>query len=389
MATMRQIIWLADLASAAGLRIRHLEVIACLALYLYSLSRAWSNPAKDFAFPLLVALLAGALLPRRHWVSLLTLAVASYYFALRLALGNVGLGTGGDRDDAVVIVAQSLLAGSYSPDLRPFTGNPITTGPVSGLLSLPFVALTGSDNVLSALLFLLLVGVLRWRHSDGPLLPVSLAMFALFPTFQSDYLASNEELSYGWLFMLPAAHLAQRAESARRAAAFGALCALAVGVRPSYAYAALFLAVYWAIGARRNLWLVAGLAGAGVLIAVTLPYALQVGYVRLAQGYVASYTSIGPAQAGTIGSALALLTPLILALLTRRLTLHLAWGVIAATMVGHLASHLLFVPFHLLYWAIPVLYWLPEAGRWLTHSLDPQLVDVICDDHLAARRDNE
>jgi hypothetical protein len=177
-----------------------------------------------------------------------TLLLRSYVFGI----ANGRHDSGSDRDDAVEIGARALLQLHNPWESQSILGLPITTGPSSLFLALPFVALGDSINMLTFLFWLLFLallwlGDLRTQNGSLPwlvallLMPISGLAHTLF--------WSLDELYYGAI-LLPFVWLSLERGSLFLAGAVAALIALS---RLSYVFGLLGLGIWWLTHKRPSL----------------------------------------------------------------------------------------------------------------------------------------
>ncbi len=170
--------------------------------------------------------------------------------------------SGADRDDAVEIGARALLAGHNPWDETSILDLPITTGPSSLIVALPFVAATGNINSLSfvgwALLFVFCVaGDIRYRNNSLP----TLLLLLLLPasTFFHTMFWSLDEL-YWAAIISPLLWIALNRQMFATA---GTVAALMVLSRLSYAFGVLAVGLWWLLQERRKPTSIVRLAAGG------------------------------------------------------------------------------------------------------------------------------
>ena len=174
-----------------------------------------------------------------------------------------------DRDDAVEIAAAAVLHGSNPWGHQSILGLPITTGPTSILMALPFVGVLGKINLLTFIMWSSFVTILaladiRQRNNTffTACILLCLPWFGFLHTLQW----SLDELYYAAV-LSPLLWLALSCEKPILAGVFGGAMVFA---RLSYAPAVIAAGLWWVISARpspRNLLRVA-FGGFGFAIAV-------------------------------------------------------------------------------------------------------------------------
>ena len=358
--------------------IKKLEIAFGLALFSFMLMhRSYLGlkeglsllPITILSLPVLIVFIWGVWLPRKKWVILLLLAVLFFYTGLRLYRGNANLLAEGDRDDAVVMLAQGLLDGKALNAERTFLDGAITTGPVSGVLVLPFVYFFGSNNVLSWILFALLLGAfyLRRGNFDSPLIGISMAVLVFYPRFNWCYWEAGEELLYGWVFIFPAVWIAGKmiagatGHSLKYTVLLGVLLGLAVGVRIAYAIPVVFLLALLMFYGKAKQAFLAALIAMGVFFLSCLPYIV---FSSPEQFFNELLFKVWLPR-GKSGSPFLLVFVTITAFFSFKRKLNPAAGVILAAMAGHIYTGLFLIPWHIYYWILPIVFWLPDFGEWL------------------------
>lgn len=195
----------------------------------------------------------------------LLLLVSDYVFTIAVGAQD----SQSDRDEAVELAAESLLAGA-NPWANPTPLNtPITTGPASVLLALPSVLTTHHVDAVSWLfygLFLTLLCAADLQRRNDTFMPLGLFFLSGFLGIQHALYWSLDELAWAYLVLVGAWWL--RTNGWPMGA--GACLAFALCSRASYGFP-VFAFLCWdryrADGGRDRLRLATGAALAAALIA--------------------------------------------------------------------------------------------------------------------------
>ena len=235
------------------------------------------------AFLGIVALAVAAFLRAPRW-SCYALLAATLLVVTTISVFQVS--TGGQdprstRDDAVEIAAHSLLAGD-NPWTAAKISVPITTGPASILLALPWVALFGRVNELTFVFYVLffaflLAGDLRYRN--GTFLPLGLFICLGEFGFEHTRYWSLEELYWPYAALGLAWVLVGRGALV----AAGACLGFAVCARVSYAFPVFGFLCWYTRGGRGS---VSGLVRLGIgavagTAVVLAPFVIVAGWTLL------------------------------------------------------------------------------------------------------------
>lgn len=205
----------------------------------------------------------------------LTLSTTSHH-VLEVALGSQNAGS--DRDDAVIVGARALLAHQNPWVMRTQLDNPLTTGPLSFIVALPFVASADDITALIFLFWLALIGVvlivdIAHESAQFPFAALIFHLGMFWITHSQRW--RLEELSFGNLLFVPATWAAMSKRKSMWLLS-GFCAALTLCIRPSYVFALSAFAL-WAVWPPERSWRRAGyLAGGGVLGIVVI-----LGIVRL------------------------------------------------------------------------------------------------------------
>jgi hypothetical protein len=206
----------------------------------FSLGGGWQGHVALLTLALLVAQLARA--PRWVTYGLLLVGFACVVGHDVFVAATGQQDPGADRDDAVEIACRAVLHAHNPWSKHTPLHNPISTGPASILVALPFVALTGGIVSLTFLFWMLVAGCAiagdRARRRDAAVVMIQLLQLGLFDTHTMRYWALDE-LSFAVPLFLVAWQLAIR----RRYALTGVILAATLLWRASYALPVLgFLA---------------------------------------------------------------------------------------------------------------------------------------------------
>lgn len=212
----------------------------------------------------------GAVLARRSRsvvYSLLAIALALHVIAYVQIVADGAHDPQSTRDTAVELGAAAFLRGE-NPWSVPL-GVPLTTGPVSILLAVPFVAVFGEINWLSCGFWFALFGLLLWFdvRSESSTWPALVVLF-LLGVLDFDYTLywSLEEFYYPVVYLAVAYGLATRS----RWMGVGACLAAAVLTRPNYLLQALAFAWWCAQKDAPGRWRQLALIAVGFILASAL-----------------------------------------------------------------------------------------------------------------------
>jgi hypothetical protein len=238
-------------------------------LYLYTSFRDASLYRWILCGLILVVFLIAARVPR--WICYA--AVICGMIAL-IALGvfvdaNGRQDATADRDDAVEVAANALLAGNNPWSCKTPLGLPITTGPSSILLALPFVRLFGQIHGLSFIMWLVFIGILAFgdiRRRNNTFLTVCLLLLFRWFGFLHTLHWSLDELYYAailspllWLSLIRG-----------RFGLVGVVGGFMVLSRLSYAPAVLASGLWWLLRERRSFRSVRSVALGGAAFAAAV-----------------------------------------------------------------------------------------------------------------------
>jgi hypothetical protein len=240
-----------------------------LLLLVYTFFNAGGREADIALGGVVIAAMAALRVPRGVVYAAILLGVLWWVSDYVFIYAHGGQDKGADRDDAVEIGARALGAGKNPWHKHSILGLPITTGPTSLLLALPFVALSNSIDALTfafwaLFLVLLALGDVRTQNRTFPFL----AGFLLLPFsgFSHTLFWALDELYYGailvaalWLLM----------ESQRLFLA-GALAGLIALGRLSYSFGLLAFGIWWLLARRPRPREILRLFFGGVAVAVAL-----------------------------------------------------------------------------------------------------------------------
>lgn len=258
-----------------------------------------------------------------------------------------------DRDDAVEIAATALLQGSNPWSHRSILDLPITTGPTSILMALPFVGTLGKINGLTFImwgLFIVILALADIRQRNNTFVTACLLLF--FPWF--GYLHtlhwSLDELYYPAI-LSPLLWLAFSRQKAMLAGAVGGAMAFA---RLSYAPAVIAAGLWWILRSRprpRSLFCVA-VGGLGFVAVVLGLFWMvggheflhsnfwqnsQIGSLRNNGNFFSSSLSflLEALPKGTLGSTMLVLVLTALAALAMRRLEHPFYHMAVASVLAH------------------------------------------------------
>jgi len=189
----------------ARYRVTALSVLILLAIF-YPFAAKGAPPA---VFAALCAVGACLALRAPRWACYaallvaLLLLVSDYVFTIAVGAQD----SQSDRDEAVELAAESLLAGS-NPWANPTQLNtPITTGPASVLLALPSVLTTRHVDALSWLFYALFLGLLcaaDLQRRNDTFMPLGLLFLSGFLGIQHALYWSLDELAWAYLVLVAA-----------------------------------------------------------------------------------------------------------------------------------------------------------------------------------------
>jgi hypothetical protein len=306
---------------------------------------------------------------RQHKHVILIIAFAIFYVGIKVYRGMSTLNVEGDRDDALYYSVVNLLHGIYPYDKPTFLGQSVTTGPVSILMSVPFVLAFDNINILSVILLFLTIWFLFQIERDNqvPIIPVALCSF-LFFNIRSDFWHAAEEIIYGWVFIFLAIALLSASMKKRGTLvmlSIGCLLGIAAMVRIAYVIPISMILLLCVIEMGAGSALVA-VAGAVITITfITLPF-LMMNPVHFIDSFLL-HTWLGWASGDLFGIMTAFLLAALLfpflwlyvKNLSRRGSYYLLVGVgatFAYLMTGLIMKHVLF-------WFIPLLFAFPTVYR--------------------------
>ncbi|MFC1853358.1 hypothetical protein ACFL27_24440 [candidate division CSSED10-310 bacterium] len=291
-------------------------------------------------------------------------AFSILYLGIRAYRGNDNLVGEGDRDNAVVMVASGLLNGNFVYSQSTQLGNVITTGPTSGLISAPSVALIGSNHLTSVILFLVLIFAL-YRKREQFMLAVSIAYMVFHNHFNWGYWEGGDEILYGWFFLIPAVFLVEKLlkdnqkPGAKKLIMIGVLFGLSVGCRISYALPIgligmiLFFRKYFVES------ITIGFVTLLSFVLVSLPYI----YLGSPLEFWEWLNGIWLHRRSEMYIMIMIVVILGLTFLQIKKNLPLSFFVVVTAMLGHFFANMFFVRWQTYYYMFPLLFWLPE---WIT-----------------------
>lgn len=192
-------------------RVSILEISLCFVLFFFLLMRPTYRgellPIMLFALPHVILYgyaLFNRNIKRSTFNKLIFISFCIFYLGIKFYQGMDCIGVASDRDDALYQSVRHFLNGEYPYDKLTFRRHAILTGPSSILLSLPFVKIFNSIQVISAATILFLV-IYLWRYvekvSKVPILSLSLTLLILTPFSNAILWAAEEELLYGLPFL--------------------------------------------------------------------------------------------------------------------------------------------------------------------------------------------
>ena len=361
---------LSKLPTGIDKTVRFLTFFATGFLFLFMTLRGnyrggFLTPITLWSLPVLVATLGWSVFSHRHfspktWTAILIFAFLVFLIGIKLYRGLDGIGAQGDRDDALYQSVIHLLQGRYPYDTPTFLDNPITTGPTSILVSLPFIALFNSPHVVSIMtlgfLAFYMAGYVK-RKTGVAYLALFIATLTFIPFSNWAFWEGSEEVLYGFPFLYGAiVILASTKDTPHRDLIGGLLLGFAVMVRISYV---LPVAVVWLVFAlhrpiRRSL-----LVGLGTLVGavlVSVPFLILNGNHFIHEFIRAVW--LGSDSSYFVEAVLAVLlvgAPLyFLKLRHVDLSLQLNLCVAICVVLGHGLQGLMSRPWHAQYWFIPV-----------------------------------
>jgi len=207
--------------------------------------------------------IAGRLGPNlAKWGIVVLCGAAIALFVVLYPIANSGLlGPGSDRDDALNVALQALLAGQYPYGVETYLGNPPTPMPGALILALPFFVL--GNSALQNLVWLPVFA--RWclHYFEEPTMAfIYLAIFIIgCPASLGDFVTGGDYLVNAlYVAVAMAAVLwAQQGDKTWYRYAASVFLGVAISSRPIYAIAPVLLAgsVFQASGARRAMEFVA------------------------------------------------------------------------------------------------------------------------------------
>jgi len=212
-------------------------LLICINLY-SALVSVKPYPLTIYIVLLLASLIIAALFRSPRWVAYTILlgALVVQLFAFVHIVANGTQDKLSNRDTAVEVTAQALLHGENAWNAD--AGTEISTGPASILLAIPFVKIFGAINWLSfgfwlSFFLILLYCDIRYRNNTWPIM-VMVFIMGLFG-FDHTLFWSLEELYYPIIYIALMYYLFVR----KRVWGVGALWALSILTRPSYAFLAI------------------------------------------------------------------------------------------------------------------------------------------------------
>lgn len=222
-----------------------------LLFYVYLNQRTDGIPAIVIAIFVVVGVMALLRLSRRAVYAVVLAGMLGVMGHAVLVTANGDQDAYSDRDDAVEIGASALLHGENPWNHKSILGLPITTGPSSLLLAIPFVMTTGHINVLTVLVwtaFLVFLAVGDIRYRNNTLLKLCLLMAFPFIGFLHTWNWSLDELFYPAVLM-PVLWLMFKRDRLVWAGVLAAFIALS---RLSYLFAVFAIGIWWCLGGQRS-----------------------------------------------------------------------------------------------------------------------------------------
>jgi len=182
---------------------------------------------------------------------------------------NGGQDAGSDRDDAVEIAATAILQGSNPWSHRSILDLPITTGPTSILMALPFVATLGKINGLTFIIWVSFVALLALadiQKRNNTFFTACILLFFPWFGFLHTLHWSLDELYYAAV-LSPLLWLAFSRDKPILAGVVGGAMAFA---RLSYAPAVIATGLWWVLRSRPRLRNLLHVALGGLCFAVAV-----------------------------------------------------------------------------------------------------------------------
>lgn len=207
------------------------------------------------------------------------LSFCIFYIGIKLYRGMDSLNSEGDRDDALYLGVISLIDGQYPYEgLLTFRGHAIISGPSSILLSLPFVKLFNSIQVVSTAVILFLI-IYLWKYAEKiskiPILSLSTTILILTPFSNFDFWESGEELIYGlpFLYLAVIVFFSEKIKKdSVKAILIGAFLGVSLMVRMSYIFPAAVVLFFVSLNKGIKKSLLAGLSFLSTVILICLPF---------------------------------------------------------------------------------------------------------------------
>ncbi len=333
----------------------HLSPITSVLALLYFYTYFKAGPPAGWILCGLVILVTLIAVRTPRWACYIILLCGIFAFIAWAVFvdANGGQDAGSDRDDAVEIAATALLQGSNPWSHRSILSLPITTGPTSVLMALPFVGALSKINGLTFImwgLFIVILALADIRQRNNTFIVACLLLF--FPWF--GYLHtlhwSLDELYYAATFS-PLLWLALTRERMMLAGVIGAAMAFA---RLSYAPAVIAAGLWWILRSRprlRSLFCVA-VGGLGFVVVVLGLFWMvggheflhsnfwrnsQMGSLRNSSNFISYSLSflLDALPKGTLGSTILVLVLTALAALAMRHLEHPFYHMAVASVLAH------------------------------------------------------
>lgn len=300
---------------------------------------------------------------------LIVIAFFIFYLGIKIYRGMDSIGREGDRDDALYQSVNFFLQGIYPFDKPTFCCKPpITSGPSSVLLSLPFVKFFNNINILSAFVMAFIVFYI-WKYiervSARPILTLALIVMVFHPYFNWCYWESSEELLYGmpFLYLAVLIFLKQWIDIKwLRFFIIGILLGISSMVRICYMLPAAMVLFLIFRNSRR--YLIYSIIGIVLTVSLfSLPF-LILNYKHFLFHYLWGATLY---QKGNFETAF--FVAIIFIWLYSKVIKNFSQAsqahilIALAVITGHIYAGLFLIPWHVYYWMIPTLIALPFIER--------------------------
>ncbi|UCD15934.1 MAG: hypothetical protein JSV34_02475 [Candidatus Omnitrophota bacterium] len=362
-----------------------LEISLCFVLFFFLLIRGTYRgvllPIMLFALPHLL-LYAYALINRNigrdTFNKLIFVSFCIFYIGIKLYRGMDCIGHEGDRDDALYQSVKHFLNGEYPYKEFTFLHHVIHTGPSSVLLSLPFVKLFNSIQVVSAAAILFLVTYL-WRYAEKiskvPILSLALTVMIMTPFSNFNFWESGEELLYGlpFLYLAVIMFFSKRIkQDFIKDMLIGIFLGISLLVRMTYAFPGVVILCFVLFNKGIKNFIFTLISLIVTILIICFPFAVMdhkhfISHI-LVTWFAADVSFIGQ-NVLFFAAFIVLMYYYTISKWPLKNQVHILIGV--SLFIGYIATGYISLPWHVLYWAIPFMITFPylysKRGKDLCH----------------------